>query len=151
MISFSRVFTIVKKDLAWARSNPKLLGIMILPVFVVVFFSRFDAAATFGFSLVFVNAFVGIFSTSYLVIEEKNKGTLLSLLTSPLTGPELLLGKFLFNLLLCGSFSLLVILVNQRFDLLTQPLALLVILLFAGTTCFVGFLTGVFFKNEQEF
>ncbi len=150
MISPSRVLTVVKKDLAWASGNLKLLGVMVLPLFVVVFFSRFDATATFGFSLIFVNAFVGIFSTSYLVIEEKNKGTLLALLTSPLTGSELLLGKFLFNLILCSFFSLLVILLNNRMDLFLQPLALLNIFLFAGTTCFVGFVTGVFFKNEQE-
>ncbi len=150
MISLQRVFTVVKKDVAWAMGNLKLLGVMVLPLFVVVFFSSFDAAATFGFSLIFVNAFVGIFSTSYLVIEEKNKGTLLALLTSPLTGAELLLGKFLFNLILCSFFSLLVILLNSRFDLFLQPLALLNIFLFAGTTCFVGFVTGVFFKNEQE-
>lgn len=149
-MSLRRIFAIVRKDLSWAMGNMKLLGIMILPVFTMVFFSRLDSAATFVFSIVFVNAFVGIFSTSYLVIEEKNKGTLLALLTTPLTGAELLLGKFFFNLVLCSFFSFLVILINHRFDLLVQPLALINILLFAGTTCFIGFITGVFFKNEQE-
>jgi ABC-2 type transport system permease protein len=150
MMSSRRVLTIVGKDMAWARGNFKLLGVMILPLFVVVLFSQMDSAATFGFSLIFVNAFVGIFSTSYLIIEEKNKGTLLALLTSPLTGAELLLGKFLFSWLLCSVFSLLVIVLNQRMDLLAQPLALLNLFLFSGTACFFGFVTGVFFKNEQE-
>ncbi len=145
----SRVFTVVRKDMVWAKNNQKLLWLMLLPVIVTVFFSQFDSAATFTFSLIFVNAFVGIFSTSYSIIEEKNRGTLLALLTTPLTSLELLLGKFLYNLILCGLFSVLVILFNKRFDLLAQPLALLNIILFAGTTCFIGFILGVFFKNEQ--
>ena len=150
MVSFSRIFTIVQKDVSWAVGNLKLLGVMILPVFLVIFFSRLDSSATFVFSLIFVNAFVGIFSTSYLIIEEKNRGTLLALLTTPLTGGELLLGKFFFNLILCLTFSILGIVLNGRLDVLQNPLIILNIIFFAGTTCFFGYVIGLFFKNEQE-
>ena len=150
MISVSRVLTVLRKDFLWAQANVKLLGVMILPVFLVVFFSKLDSAATFVFSVTFVNAFVGIFSTSYLIIEEKNRGTLLALLTTPLTGAELLLGKFLFNLILCVFFSILAAFMNNRLDVIYQPLIFLNILLYAGTTCFVGYTIGIFFKNEQE-
>ena len=150
MISIRRVLTIVFKDMLWAAHNYKLLSIMLVPVFAVVFFSRLDSQMTFGFSLAFVNVFIGLFSTSYLIIEEKNKGTLLALLTTPLTGSELLLGKFLFNLLICLSFSILAFVLNGRIDLLLNPLALIHLAFFAGTTCFLGFTMGVFFRNEQE-
>lgn len=150
MISMSRVLTVVRKDVLWAMNNLKLLSVMLVPVFMVVFFSRLDAAATFGFSLTFVNSFVGLFSTSYLIIEEKNKGTLLALLTTPLTGAELLLGKFLFNLLLCLTFSVLAMALNNRLDILLNPLVFFNLVFFAGTTCFFGYTMGVFFRNEQE-
>ncbi len=149
-MSFQRAFIILQKDLYWAKQNSKLLALMVMPVFLMLFFSRLDSGGTFGFSLSFINAFVGIFSTSYLITEEKNKGTLVSLLTTPLKGSELLLGKFLFNLILCLTFTLLSMLLNNRFDLLTRPFALLNCFFFAGTTCFFGYTLGVFFKNEKE-
>ncbi len=148
MISISRTLTLFKKDILWSMANLKLLAVMILPVVFLVLLSRDEK--TFVFSIIFVNVFIGLFSTSYLVIEEKNKGTLLALMTSPLQSIEVLLGKFLFNLMLCMGFSLLGIFLNQRFDLLAQPLVLVNILFFAGTTCFIGFIMGLFFKNEQE-
>ncbi len=149
-MSLQRAFIVLYKDLVWAKQNTKLLALMIMPVFIMLFFSKLDSEGTFGFSLSFINAFVGIFSTSYLVTEEKNRGTLVSLLTTPLRGEELLLGKFLFNLILCLSFTLLSMVLNQRLDLFLRPIALLNCFLFAGTTCFFGYTLGVFFKNEKE-
>ena len=148
--SARRVLALLKKDLFWAKSNLKLLAVMTAPLFLTVVFSILDKESTFGFTMSFLIAFIGIFSTSYLVIEEKQKGTLLSLLTTPLQSYELLLGKFLFNLILCLFFALFAIFLNQRFDLLGNPLVFLNLILFAGTTCFVGYVLGIFFKKEQE-
>lgn len=150
MISFERSRVILKKDAYWAINNYKLLSLLVLPAFLMVFFSFFGAEATFGFSIVFNNTFIGIFLTSYLVIEEKNKGTLLALLTTPLTEIELLVGKVSFNFAMCCLFSLITILVNQRFELLVNLPAMLCLVLFAATCCFSGFLFGVFCRNEQE-
>jgi hypothetical protein len=100
--------------------------------------------------MAFINSFLGIFSTSYLIIEEKNNGTLLALLTSPLTASELLMGKFLFNVILCGLFSFMVILSQwtaRGFDLSTsfgQHLS------FCWDHLFCRLSSGSFFKNEQE-
>jgi ABC-2 type transport system permease protein len=150
LISVARIFTVYKKDIYWVLGNFKLLGIMLVPVLFIVLFSKAGKGALFPFIMVFINAFVGIFSTSYLIIEEKNKGTLLSLLTTPLKSYELLLAKFLFNLTLCLLISTLAIAINQRWDLLLSPMALINVVLYAGLTCFFGCIVGVFFKNEQE-
>ena len=150
MISFSRVSTVVYKDLIWSANNLKLLSVMLVPAFLVVFFSKLDAAGNFGISITFINSFVGLFTTSYLIIEEKNKGTLLSLLTTPLTSGELLMGKFLFTLLICSAFSLMALLFHGRMDVLLNPIAFFNLALFAGMSCFLGCTLGMFFKNEQE-
>lgn len=123
---------------------------MIVPVFLVVLFSIVGADATFGFSIVFTNTFIGLFLTSYLVIEEKNKDTLLALLTTPLTALELLIGKVSFNLVLCLLFSVFSIVINKRFDLFLNAPALIALFLLASTCCFCGFLLGIFCRNEQE-
>ncbi len=150
MSSLRRIVTVYKKDVYWVLGNFKLLGIMLMPILFIIFFSQTGKGALFSFIMVFINAFIGIFSTSYLIIEEKNKGTLLSLLTTPLKSFELLLAKFLFNLTLCLLISILAILVNNRLDLLVSPFALINLALYAGLTCFVGCVVGMFFKNEQE-
>jgi len=150
MSSIQRIATVYKKDVYWVLGNFKLLGIMLMPILFIIFFSQTGKGALFSFIMVFINAFIGIFSTSYLIIEEKNKGTLLSLLTTPLKSFELLLAKFFFNLTLCLLISLLAIVVNSRLDLLVSPYALINLALYAGLTCFVGCVVGMFFKNEQE-
>lgn len=150
MSSLRRIVTVYKKDVYWVLGNFKLLGIMLMPILFIIFFSQTGKGALFSFIMVFINAFIGIFSTSYLIIEEKNKGTLLSLLTTPLKSFELLLAKFLFNLTLCLLISILAIVVNSRLDLLVSLFALINLALYAGLTCFVGCVVGMFFKNEQE-
>jgi len=145
-----RIWVLLCKDLYWAAGNFKLLGIMVMPVLFVVIFSRIDSESIFAFNLSFINSFIGIFSTSYLIIEEKNKGTLLSLLTTPVRSFELLFSKFLFNLSLCLSVSAFAMIYNARWDLLSSPWVNLNVALFAGFTCFIGCVVGMFFKNEQE-
>lgn len=148
MISLVRTLTLFRKDVLWSLANIKLLAVMVLPVIFLVIFSGNPRSLLF--SLIFSNVFIGLFSTSYLVIEEKNKGTLLALMTSPLTGFEVLMGKFLFNLALCLIFSALSFLFHRNIMDFLSPMILVNIAFFAGTTCFLGFLMGLFFKNEQE-
>jgi len=150
MISFNRIAAVFKKDFTWAMGNLKLLGIMIMPVFIVVLFSKLDGDSTFAFTILFVNAFVGLFTTSYLIIEEKNKGTLMALLTSPLKSSELLISKFSFTVFICLLFSLFAVFLNHRFEVITNPLFLFNLILYSGLTCFSGYTVGLFLKNEQE-
>lgn len=146
--AFKRIQGLFVKDFKWAQKNLKLLGFMIFPVIFVVLFAGSDR--TFPFAIVFINVFVGMFSTAYLIMEEKSKGTLVSLLTTPLKSYELLIAKFLFNLAICSVFTVAAIFMNGRFDIFLNPFVFLNIMLFAGMACFLGFVVGVFFKNEQE-
>ena len=150
MISVNRIASVFQKDIAWAKGNMKILTVMLLPIFFISLFSIIDAEATFAFSIPFTSTFIGIFLTSYLIIEEKRSGTLLALLTSPLRSYELLVSKLCFAMTLCLIFSTFAIFMNKRIDLLASPMIPLNIILFSGTCCFLGCLMGLFHKNEQE-
>lgn len=150
MISLKRTSAIMEKDFIWATQNLKLLGIMLMPILFVLIFSQLNSDATFVYVVTFTSSFIGLFKTSYLILEEKTKGTLLALLTTPLKSSELLIGKFFFSLALCLLCSLFAIYINNRPDLLTNPIILANFILYSGTTAFLGCLIGIFFKNEQE-
>ena len=149
-MNLNRVKAIVSKDFYWAKNNAKLLGITLMPALMNVFFAKTAGAAMFAISLSFSISMIGIFLTSFLLIEEKRKGTLKALLTTPLTNAELLFGKFLFTFSLCMLIALFSLAVNSRLDLVYNPIAVLNIAIFSATTCFIGFIQGLFFKNEQE-
>lgn len=145
-----RVRAVVSKDFYWAKSNSKLLGITLMPALMNIFFAKVGGASTFAIGLSFSISFLGVFLTSFLLMEEKRKGTLKALLTTPLTNAELLLGKFIFTFSLCMLIACFSVAINERFDILLDPLAMINIAIFSATTCFVGFIQGLFFKNEQE-
>ena len=149
-MSWSRIQAVLVKDFHWALNNLKLLGVMILPVVFTLIFSRLPDGALLGFSIVFIGSFIGVFTTSYLIIEEKNRGTILALLTTPLNGWELMLSKFLFSLILTLLLILFAIVMNSEYGMLANPILLLNICLFSGLTCFMGCVLGLFCKNEQE-
>jgi len=149
-MNLNRVRAVVSKDFYWAKNNSKLLGITLMPALMNVFFAKVAGSSIFAVGMSFSIAFLGVFLTSFLLIEEKRKGTLKALLTTPLTNAELLFGKFIFTFSLCLLIAFFSITINKRFDLLYNPLALLNIAIFSATTCFVGFVQGLFFKNEQE-
>ncbi|MEM7646713.1 MAG: hypothetical protein AAF203_07385, partial [Pseudomonadota bacterium] len=62
-MSWGRVQAIFQKDVAWAFSNSKLLGVMFIPVLLVLFFSQLGEGETLGFSIGFTSAYVGLFAT----------------------------------------------------------------------------------------
>jgi len=149
-MNLSRVKAIILKDFYWAKGNSKLLGLTLMPVLMNVIFAKVVGPSAFGTGLSFSISFLGVFLTSFLLIEEKRKGTLRALLTTPLTNSELLLGKFIFTFSLCAFIAVFSVIINQRYDVLTNPLVILNIALFSAMACFIGFTQGLFFKSEQE-
>jgi|GEM_PF-3256819 len=149
-MNLNRVGAIISKDFYWAKSNSKLLGITLMPALMNIFFAKVAGASTFAVGLSFSISFLGVFLTSFLLIEEKRRGTLKALLTTPLTNSELLFGKFIFTFSLCLLIACFGLAINKRFDLFLNPFVMLNIAIFSATTCFVGFIQGLFFKNEQE-
>jgi len=151
MIDFRRSFAIFRKDITWSFQNLKILVIMIMPLLLMVFFNKIDSGGvTLYFSVNFTIAFVGIFMTSLLIIEEKRSGMLLTLLTTPLRSYELLIGKFLFALSLCLFFTIINFSLAHKLNLLINIPILLNLVLFCGTCCFYGYLLGLICENEQE-
>ena len=150
MGTLNRTFTVVKKDLYWAVGNIKLVSLMVVPIIFAVLFSNIGGGRLLGFNIAFANAFIGIFFTGLLVIEEKKAGTILALLTTPLRNYEFLIGKFISALLLCLILSVFTLFTHERMDILGDPFSILNLVLFSGTTCFLGVTQGLFFKNEQE-
>jgi ABC-type transport system involved in multi-copper enzyme maturation permease subunit len=149
-MNLNRVRAIVSKDFYWAKGNSKLLGITLMPALMNVFFAKVAGITAFATGLSFSISFLGVFLTSFLLIEEKRKGTLKALLTTPLTNAELLLGKFIFTFSLCILIACFSIVINKRYDILVNPLAIMNIAIFSATACFIGFIQGLFFKSEQE-
>lgn len=150
MISFNRIKAVFIKDMAWAKGNSKLLVIMLMPLFFIFFFSKVDPAIGPTFSISFTAAFIGVLSTSQLFIEEKKAGTLQNLLISPLQSSELIISKFLFSTSLILLFDFLALSLNQRINLLFDPLFLISLLAYSGFTVFFGCFLGLFFESEKE-
>ena len=71
MINLNRIKAVFLKDIAWAKGNSKLLVIMLMPIFFIFFFSKIDKSIGMSFAMTFTAAFIGILSTSQLIIEEK--------------------------------------------------------------------------------
>ncbi len=171
MISFQRVLTVFKKDIAWAWSSKKeFLSLLSLPFFILVikgalifkgwessmsFMENFEDIAKNRFSeshtVCLISFLLFLCSTpiGYMISKEKEEKTLMALSVTSLRQAEYILGKFLFNLISGLLFFLIIVLLSQRFYLL-HPLVIFNLIIFFGTLCFFGFIVGLFFENHKK-
>lgn len=160
-----RVWVIIKKDVAWIKGDLKLLGtVSIVPVFMILMFSsvshmnltegiNLDASMGIDISVMGILLLIcttGCITTSQLILREKEKGTLLALLTTPLKYQEFLLGKLFFTFTLSLVFSIILALTSGMKGLIFNPVVMLNIVLFIGTVCFIGCVAGIFSETELE-
>lgn len=150
MINFNRIKAVFLKDIAWAKGNSKLLVIMLMPIFFIFFFSKIDKSIGMSFAMTFTAAFIGILSTSQLIIEEKRNNTLSGLLISPLTNSEFIIGKYLFSMSLVFIFNILTLSINDKIHYIFNPFLLISILTYGGFTILTGCFLGLFLENEKE-
>ena len=177
-----RILALLRKDFIWASTNKKQL-MYASSFFVALFFVFFGinylssilevtakerAYIVVKFKLFFL--YLGVMQVSlswpsYLIENEKIKGTLLSLLTTPLKGYEFVLAKviFSFSLIFFSSFMLILIdtiLIDTIFIYLISkttytvthfsslPFVLLNLALFSGLFCLIGIFIGLFTKTS---
>ncbi len=150
MISAKRIYHVLRKDLIWAKNNPKMLTIMLMPIFFIVLFSKIGKSSTMAFTFNFTSSFIGILSTTQFIIEEKKSGTLQSILISPLKHTEYLIAKYLFSLLLILIFDVLTIFLNGETRFFYNPYLMISIAAYAGYTSLIGCFLGIFLNDEKE-
>ncbi|CAM9901901.1 unnamed protein product [Chrysoparadoxa australica] len=150
MIKVHRIYYVFRKDIIWAINNPKMLSIMLMPIFFIILFSKIGKTSTIAFSINFTSAFIGILSTSQMILEEKKNGTLQSILISPLKNAEYLIGKYLFSLLLILIFDFASFLLNQVPHLILNPYLIFSLIAYSGFATLIGCFLGLFFQDEKE-
>jgi ABC-2 type transport system permease protein len=149
-LNLHRILAVFQKDVQWGTKNLKLLTIICMPLLISVGLTKLLSGHLSSYTLVFSISFVGLFLTSYIIAEEKRLGTLKTILISPLTPHELVLGKFLLPLCLCLLFSFLVFVSSNNLKIFFSPPVFAAIVLMSASICLLGTLFGLFFKNEQE-
>ena len=180
-MAFYRIFAVIKKDLIWIKGNKKML-MYILPSFLFFFIAIIFSNSLFSILgdnefltkedsrmwlahlkvmlLLFALISVGILWVSELFLQEKNRGTFLALLTSPLKYQEFILAKLLFSgavisffpicslfldLLLNRNESLAYILGGISFSVFIFNLAL-----FLGFILLIGIILGLALDTNLE-
>ncbi len=165
-----RIIALIKKDLMWCFGNRRILTTLLIgPVFsglvlCIPVMTRFlpeltdqSAGVTSEFSffaVVFVAYMSGMSFTFSLIIQEKTKGTLLALLSTPLKPLEFAIGKlflaFITSLLFAVIFISVDIFLNPQTMFSLNLLAFFNLILFTATICLLGCLLGIFTETELE-
>lgn len=168
-MTFHRVFTLIKKDLIWCRTDCKILSILLSGPLVGVFiiFMEFITRTRIPeteqpiqlpdlsfFAIVIVSYLTGTFLTLSLIIYEKTKGTLLALLMTPLKPLEFITGKLFLTFSVTLLFSLICISINiflnPQMSFLLNPFVFLNLILFISVMCLSGCILGLFAEMEME-
>ena len=164
-MDLQRIWVVIKKDMAWIKGDFKLLGtVSIVPVFMILMFSTVSRVnitegvnlnASLGIDISVMGMLLlicttGCITTSQLILQEKAKGTLLALLTTPLKYQEFILGKLFFTFTLSLLFAVILGLTSGMKDLILNPIIILNMALFIGTVCFIGCVAGIFSETELE-
>ena len=160
-----RIWVVIKKDMAWIRGDLKLLGtVSVVPVFMILMFStvsrmnitegiHLNASTGVDINIMGILLLIcttGCITTSQLILQEKEKGTLLALLITPLKYQEFILGKLFFTFTLSLLFAIIFALTSGMKDSIFNPIVILNIALFIGTVCFIGCVAGIFSDTELE-
>ena len=154
MIKPGRILIIIRKEFIWLFANKKILvNYVLLPfliLFSVVFMPLEETERRISIAILFPITYFGVFFSSFLIIREKEKRTLLALLITPLQGVEWVLGVFLTGLIMSLSFCLTGGILLSRFDVFFELFTVLNIILLAGTLCFIGMISGLFSESQKE-
>ena len=94
--------------------------------------------------------YFGFIFTSWIVLQEKKRGTFSALFITPLKEIEWIFGIFTVKFLFFLPFYLAGIVLFQRFDLIAQPFAFVNVVLVFGTACFLGVILGLVAKEEKD-
>ena len=168
-----RILALLRKDFIWASTNKTQLVNASVP-FIILFFIflgvnnldkvsltvtvKESASAVVSLKQLFLYMVVigvSLGWSSYLIFNEKIKGTLLPLLTTPLKYYEFVLAKVIFSFSLTFFSSFILILI----DLTTKevysvanfsslPFVVLNLALFSGVLCLIGVCIGLFARTE---
>ncbi len=154
MTSVHPILIIIKKEFIWLLANGRVLLSSVLTPFaflyglVIMPLEQTAGIKTF-MMVIFSITYFGVLFTSSSIIREKERGTLLALLITPLRGMEWVLGIFFTSLIMSLSMCLVSACLSG-IDLLFQPFIILNIALVAGTLCFLGIIIGLFSENQRE-
>ncbi len=172
-----RILALLRKDIIWILSNKKnifysvSIFIALFPMFGIMNLvylklttetDKFIYLITGFKKLLFIIAIISgsIYWTGYMVLNEKTKGTFLSILTTPLKGSEFVLEKVFFSFSIT-FFSIFIILVfdtftsNEAVAILSNPssapLFALNLAFYSGFLCLMGINLALFTETEMEF
>ena len=179
-MAFYRIFALIRKDLDWIRGNKKLLmyaSTSFLIFFIVIIFtdlvysslleenSSAEEIKMMEMMEIIIKQMLllvavlplGIFWTSDLIVQEKDKGTFLALLTTPLRYYEFVLGKLFISFSALCSLSLLALFldffINKKsliISLSLSPFIVVNVILVSATLCLVGLICGLFVNTNLE-
>ena len=142
---------LVKKDIKDLLKNMSILPILLIGPFLAILMSRITqsapAADTLPMWILYGIAMVGIMIPGFTIAEEKEKATLDSLLVSPATSNEIILGKVIYTLLSIIIVSFLTIMPNG--GLIGNQFMIWWGIVF-GAVFFIqiGLIIGLFTKNQ---
>ena len=175
-MAFYRLSALIKKDLAWIRGDYKIvLSLLFGPVFFgLVFIIPYIIPEEYlqqevqkGASLLYQNPKLAylllaitvtalmnnIYMTCEMILQEKARGTVLALLSTPLKPLEFILGKIFLSFSFSFPFFLIYLAPAVFSGEMIAPLNPLVILnlaLFSGTMCLWGCIPGLFFESAAN-
>ncbi|MCK4258456.1 MAG: ABC transporter permease [Halanaerobiales bacterium] len=144
---FYMILSLLKKDLKDLMKNMSILPIIILPPFIAFIYSFIQdipKEVMLPMWVLYGLAMVGIMIPGFTLAEEKEKKTLDSLLVSPATYHEIVIGKILFSLIMVMFVSLLVLAPNGGItgnQFLVWLVVILGALLFIQLGLIIGFYT----------
>ena len=153
-MSLDRVLIIIRKEFIWLFSNKKILSNYILVpslvLFLLIFIPEGDTNKKVSILILFPMTYFGVFLSSSLIIWEKERGTLLALLITPLRGLEWVFGIFFTSFIISLLFVLIGGWFLSGFDIFFDLFSLLNTFLVGGTLCFIGIIIGLFSENLKE-
>jgi ABC-2 type transport system permease protein len=152
--SIKRVTALLIKELQDFYKNPNVLFMLIMPICVTLLYRKISGSHSsnpYILSLCLYMNFtiVGCFVIAMLIAEEKEKNTLRTLMLSPMTAVEFVVGKFLMSGFLLMAINLFIF-----FTLKVDPIYILPFILITLITTiiilFIGAIIGLLSKDQMQ-
>ena len=152
--SIRRVNALVTKEFRDFYKNPNVLIMLLFPIGLTLFYKKvFGNNAPSGYLIsICLNmniTTIGCIVIAMLIAEEKEKNTLRTLMLSPLTAAEFIIGKFVIT-------GILIMIINiatfflLKINIIYLAMFIIITLLTTIGVLFVGALIGILSKDQMQ-
>lgn len=152
--SIRRVNALITKEFRDFYKNPNVLFMLLIPIGITILYKKMLGGHGLEGYLVgtCINmniATVGCMVIAMLIAEEKEKNTLRTLMLSPLTAVEFIVGKFIITGIMIMAINIFIFFMLQL-KVVYFPIFIIITLLSTICVLFIGAIVGIFSKDQMQ-